>query len=624
MSFSGAFLPKAEDELLNLLEAISLESSHLRQELSESQQRENSLREELDKSNSAAEEHVVSKLVQELEMLRAENRRLFKDSASARSSNAHDKKTSEKLQTTINRLKNDVDQLNSENFRLKLRLKLLESHKVHEDGREGADGEEAERKGQEFLMDQFMDLPSGSSSEELAQHLSSNQKLLGSFSEVNVQLAGKLAELNDELTAVKVGSRRLEQENRLFRMSAETSKMEVEVIGSKCRRLEDHLSLAQKKNAKLVQDLHGIAKESSPEADKTHTFLRMRQLEEENALLKQRLELADEDRQLLKRKLEQYTKHQSFIDAMFRDGDKMSSREEGEESQEKQSIARERVMQSVRGKNERTANQSPPLVNGHDHQLDVNKNENRLDENLFHSGRSNTMEHETRREDNAEAVKQKKSAYLAAPQGHIRKPSLGDLIVEKATSPPRTELESELQDVQYASQSELSEADDNTPPGINYEYVTSTKESLHMAQPSGIADETTDDDDVNSQTTEEFINLGQPPEGYEDESMDRNTKRKGSKFNTINSSMTKLRGITEKTRTDLSDDISSKPTMSNDKNSQQVRKDPFQPPVYGDTSNPRLLKLQKLRKSLGIDKPGQNFVRAFFSTSSKVSKGARF
>ncbi|XP_072051530.1 uncharacterized protein [Amphiura filiformis] len=646
-SATGDFLSKGEDELLSLLEAISLESSHLRQELSEAQQRESVLKNELDQSTSAAEEHVVSKLVQELEMLRAENQRLFRDSASARSNNAHDKKTTQKLQATINRLKNDVDQMNSENFRLNLRLKLHESHKI-QTGRGGADGEEAERnhqalKDQEaaaevYLMDQFLDLPSGSSSEELIQHLSSNQQLLGNFSEVNLQLAAKLSELNDELTKVKVGSRRLEQENQLLHMKAETCKLEADTTASRCHRLEDHLSLAQKKNTKLVQDLQGIVKETSPKGDTTRTFLRMRQLEEENALLKQRLELADEDRQLLKKELDQYKKNQSSIDAMFSSMssrrepeervdkqnikrepeervDKQTIKREPEERVDKQNIAMERVMQSVRGKDKRESG----LTYGNIDQPPLNRNDD-LDENknlrLEQSGIKQERDVTTKENDNG--FSQTKSTYRTMSQTRVRKASLGDLIVAKATdSPPMdnteggndTGTENDTETETCTNQSDMSDIGDTPLFDIKNEHmdmITYSNRVQMSSKPSDTGDEVSDEklteDDMDSQTTDEYISLSHPR--YKDETA-HNSKHMGSKFNTFDFSLTNEKTKCDKTKSDLlhNDEKSSKYNrQSIDQNSMQI----YEPKPYEERDNPRLARLQQLRSRLGIGKSGQN------------------
>ncbi|PIK60418.1 hypothetical protein BSL78_02654 [Apostichopus japonicus] len=103
-----------EDELLSLLETIGTEGKQLRQKLDSAQEREVYLLGQLQETVSGKhEEKVIARLIQELEMLRKENRRLFRELADARGEVSLKKQKFDALQRHCHLLEGEMDRLKS-------------------------------------------------------------------------------------------------------------------------------------------------------------------------------------------------------------------------------------------------------------------------------------------------------------------------------------------------------------------------------------------------------------------------------------------------------------------------------------------------------------------------------
>ncbi|XP_078660394.1 uncharacterized protein LOC144904999 isoform X3 [Branchiostoma floridae x Branchiostoma belcheri] len=135
------------DELLSLLEMIGQQSEKLRTELEEAQTlfswfklfwtvhvREAQLLDEIEElqaqqvqqvqlQEEPVDSRVLAKLSQEVEVLRMENRKLYREAANAHSEVSLQKHAAEELHATITRLQQEVDHTSAENFRLLNRLK---------------------------------------------------------------------------------------------------------------------------------------------------------------------------------------------------------------------------------------------------------------------------------------------------------------------------------------------------------------------------------------------------------------------------------------------------------------------------------------------------------------------
>ncbi|XP_078579299.1 uncharacterized protein LOC144863728 isoform X2 [Branchiostoma floridae x Branchiostoma japonicum] len=136
LSFMTSMEQGGGDELLSLLEMIGQQSEKLRTELEEAQVREAQLLDEIDElqaqqvsqpQEEAVDSRVLAKLSQEVEVLRMENRKLYREAANAHSEVSLQKQAAEELHTTITRLQQEVDHTSAENFRLLNRLKGGES-----------------------------------------------------------------------------------------------------------------------------------------------------------------------------------------------------------------------------------------------------------------------------------------------------------------------------------------------------------------------------------------------------------------------------------------------------------------------------------------------------------------
>ncbi|XP_035670205.1 uncharacterized protein LOC118411824 [Branchiostoma floridae] len=137
LSFMTSMEQGGGDELLSLLEMIGQQSEKLRTELEEAQVREAQLLDEIEElqaqqvsqpQEEAVDSRVLAKLSQEeVEVLRMENRKLYREAANAHSEVSLQKQAAEELHTTITRLQQEVDHTSAENFRLLNRLKGGES-----------------------------------------------------------------------------------------------------------------------------------------------------------------------------------------------------------------------------------------------------------------------------------------------------------------------------------------------------------------------------------------------------------------------------------------------------------------------------------------------------------------
>ena len=321
-----------DDELLQLLETISEESQHLRLELSETQQREAVLKTQLEVGmvSTTNEEKVISKLIQELEMLRTENRRLFRDSATSKNANAQDRKTMEKLNATITKLHTEVEHLNAENFSLRMKSKVgndVGSVEI----RRGSDAlslPSGARDGSEGI-DCSLGKPETSElcnlKRDLSRAESQREFLQARLTETEEEMTRKLNQANDDLRIARHDSLRLEKECKLLRMSNETSHLEVETVAGRCRRLEEYLSHAQKRNNRLAQQLDEETLQAMSQDGRDQNREIVAKLEEENALLKEKVDLAEEERGLLKQELAHYHLNKSTLDEVLRAWDIQTS-----------------------------------------------------------------------------------------------------------------------------------------------------------------------------------------------------------------------------------------------------------------------------------------------------------
>ncbi|KAI8521173.1 hypothetical protein Bbelb_009270 [Branchiostoma belcheri] len=135
LSFMTSMEQGGGDELLSLLEMIGQQSEKLRTELEEAQVREAQLLDEIEElqgqqmqqvsqpQEEPVDSRVLAKLSQEVEVLRMENRKLYREAANAHSEVSLQKHAAEELHATITRLQQEVDHTSAENFRLLNRLK---------------------------------------------------------------------------------------------------------------------------------------------------------------------------------------------------------------------------------------------------------------------------------------------------------------------------------------------------------------------------------------------------------------------------------------------------------------------------------------------------------------------
>ncbi|XP_070544810.1 uncharacterized protein [Ptychodera flava] len=313
------------DELLDVLEAIGQECNELRDELAESRKRERSLQFRLEESSkpgrASQEEKVISKLVQELEMLRSENRRLFREAASAKNESSHEKKSVEHLHRVAEKLQRELDNVKSENFALKFKERLKEVH----DGQSPGLDESFPRQSSPLKHSQgtpngdieneiphIEGLPDTTDVRELKQHLASakyeGEVLRSKLDSTNTDMTAKLNQTFDDLKTTKEESQKMEQENKLLKMAAEATKVEMESIKSKLEHLQGALMEAEEKNSKLTSELEELRalfkSDSSP-----------RKLQREVAILKEKLQLAEEDREILKQELRNYRVTKSILDS---------------------------------------------------------------------------------------------------------------------------------------------------------------------------------------------------------------------------------------------------------------------------------------------------------------------
>ncbi|XP_033644455.1 uncharacterized protein LOC117304070 [Asterias rubens] len=315
-----------DDELLHLLETIGEESQHLRLELSETKQREAILKTQLEEETvGSQEEKVISKLVQELEMLRTENRRLFRESATSKNANAQDRKAMEKLNTTITKLQTEVEHLNAENFNLRMKSKVG-SDVGSVEIRRGSDAkslpaatEEEERSSR------FQDSDSYDLKRQVARAESKGEFLQARLMEMEEEMTRKLNQASEDLKLTRHENLRLEKECKLLRMSNETSHLEVETVAGRCRRLEEYLAHAQKRNTRLAQQLDDEAFKALSQDRRDQSRVVMARLEEESTLLKEKLGLAEEERGLLKHELAHYRQNKTTLDEVLRAWDVQTS-----------------------------------------------------------------------------------------------------------------------------------------------------------------------------------------------------------------------------------------------------------------------------------------------------------
>ncbi|XP_013388749.1 uncharacterized protein LOC106157590 [Lingula anatina] len=92
------------DELLQLLENIGRESSNLKSELEKARNREGELLMEMKKAQGKDSEEMSARLAQEIEVLRSENKELYRQASSASSSNKQYQKMIEDLQQKVHNL----------------------------------------------------------------------------------------------------------------------------------------------------------------------------------------------------------------------------------------------------------------------------------------------------------------------------------------------------------------------------------------------------------------------------------------------------------------------------------------------------------------------------------------
>ncbi|CAH1247113.1 SPTBN1 [Branchiostoma lanceolatum] len=137
LSFMTSMEQGGGDELLSLLEMIGQQSEKLRTELEEAQVREAQLLDEIEElqaqqvshpQEEAVDSRVLAKLSQEVEVLRMENRKLYREAANAHSEVSLQKHAAEELHATITRLQQELDHTSAENFHLLNRLKGGESN----------------------------------------------------------------------------------------------------------------------------------------------------------------------------------------------------------------------------------------------------------------------------------------------------------------------------------------------------------------------------------------------------------------------------------------------------------------------------------------------------------------
>ncbi|XP_022105570.1 uncharacterized protein LOC110987173 isoform X2 [Acanthaster planci] len=324
-----------DDELLNLLDTIGEESQHLRLELTETQLREAILKTQLEEGlvGSTKEERVISKLVQELEMLREENRRLFRESANAKNGNAVDRKTMEKLNATIRKLQMEVEHQSSENFNLRMKSKVgsdLSSLDTRPESDifslESGAKEKVDKVSQSDYSSELKETPELCDlKRDLARAESQKEFLQARLKEMEEKMVQKLDQTTDDLKVSRLENLRLEKECKLLRMSSETSRLEVETVVGRCRRLEEYLSQAQKRNARLTQQLEEDALEVSSQGRYNQSLASVAKLKEENALMREKVELAEEERELLKKELAHYRQNKTTLDEVLRAWDIQTS-----------------------------------------------------------------------------------------------------------------------------------------------------------------------------------------------------------------------------------------------------------------------------------------------------------
>ncbi|XP_038060593.1 uncharacterized protein LOC119731478 isoform X2 [Patiria miniata] len=312
-----------EDELLHLLDTIGEESQHLRLELTETQRREAILKTKLEEEvvGCTKEEKVISKLVQELEMLRTENRRLFRESANAKNVNAVDRKTMEKLNAAIVKLQMEVEHQSAENFSLRMKSKIgsdIVSEEARSERTAGA------RANSNKIGQSDYSLGLGETSElcalkrDFARLESQKEFLQVRLKETEEEMTHKLNHTTEKLRVSRLENLRLEKECKLLRMSNETSHLEVETVAGRCRRLEEYLLHAQKRNVKLAQQLEEDVLESSSQDGFNQNLASLAKLKEENALLEEKVELAEGERELLKQELTHYRLNKTALDEVLR------------------------------------------------------------------------------------------------------------------------------------------------------------------------------------------------------------------------------------------------------------------------------------------------------------------
>ncbi|XP_033120104.1 uncharacterized protein LOC117119406 isoform X2 [Anneissia japonica] len=307
-----------EDELLNVLDAIAKACRHLKKELDQSQLRELYLIQELqtkEKDNGSPND-VIPKLVQELQVLRNENRRLFREAVIIKTEATNDKKAIDRLKVSVDRLQAEVEHLTADNYRLKLTTK--ESDRYLKGNTFCSEGKFHDRNGtisDRISSDNYSELPNtkdmhNSISVVLAKDIDYD------LTTVNKKLEMELAKTTENLKKSRNEIFRLKQEKKLLKMSADTSKLEANTNLNRCQRLESLLVYAENNigfgRVERSTVSHQAMAVPDVAADAKYLEL-LKKLDEDNALLRERLLLAEEDREILREEVRQYRMNASLV-----------------------------------------------------------------------------------------------------------------------------------------------------------------------------------------------------------------------------------------------------------------------------------------------------------------------
>ncbi|XP_071829019.1 uncharacterized protein [Apostichopus japonicus] len=286
-----------EDELLSLLETIGTEGKQLRQKLDSAQERELYLLGQLQETVSGKhEEKVIARLIQELEMLRKENRRLFRELADARGEVSLKKQKFDALQRHCHHLEGEIDRLKSG---------------AGSTG-SGAGQGVGYRNGTESRVEE-----SREENETTVKRESALEKLMRRTAEENKQLRAELSSYRTDSSqtskrneTTRDALRNVEEDNRDLRVKCqkltrniENMTVDLQTKEKRMGRYERYLEILRKQNEKLISHIGGEPLRGDGRVDVAK--MELEEVKEEYKELRKRLEIAEEDRILLNIELDQ-------------------------------------------------------------------------------------------------------------------------------------------------------------------------------------------------------------------------------------------------------------------------------------------------------------------------------